>query len=189
MDFGNKIASLRKKNNFTQEELAERVGVTRQTISKWELNETSPDISQAKILSKVFNVSLDELTCNDINSILVTKISNTEKLAGITIKILKIIGIGILAVVGILIIIFFLNYNASEKDYKVVGKFSISCKLDDKKYLYTVEYNKNYQAIYSGGDAWIANHIDVEKYEDANQIVAHIDDYFKEHDGTCTITN
>ena len=48
MDLGKKVASLRKKNNLTQESLAEKIGVTRQTISKWELGETSPDIKQAK---------------------------------------------------------------------------------------------------------------------------------------------
>ena len=62
MEIGNKILELRKKNNLSQEALAEKIGVSRQTISKWELGETSPDIKQAKELSKVFNVSLDELT-------------------------------------------------------------------------------------------------------------------------------
>ena len=52
MNIGNKILELRKKNNITQEELAERVGVSRQTISKWELGETSPDLRQSKELSK-----------------------------------------------------------------------------------------------------------------------------------------
>ena len=56
MEIGNKISELRKKNNLSQEALAEKIGVTRQTISKWELGETSPDIKQAKELSKVFNV-------------------------------------------------------------------------------------------------------------------------------------
>lgn len=86
MNLGEKIVSLRKKNNLSQEELAEKVGVTRQTISKWELEETKPDINQAKKLSKLFNISLDELTNNDISNILVEKVSNTEKLAGIIIK-------------------------------------------------------------------------------------------------------
>lgn len=71
MNLGEKIVSLRKKNNLSQEELAEKVGVTRQTISKWELEETTPDINQAKKLSKLFNISLDELTNNDISNILV----------------------------------------------------------------------------------------------------------------------
>lgn len=81
MNLGEKIVSLRKKNNLSQEELAEKVGVTRQTISKWELEETTPDINQAKKLSKLFNISLDELTNNDISNILVEKVSNTEKLS------------------------------------------------------------------------------------------------------------
>ena len=89
MEIGNKILELRKKNNLSQEALAEKIGVTRQTISKWELGETAPDIKQAKELSKVFNVSLDELTDNDIKNVLEAKVSNTEKLAGIIIKILN----------------------------------------------------------------------------------------------------
>ena len=56
MEIGNKILELRKKNNLSQEALAEKIGVSRQTISKWELGGTSPDIKQAKELSKVFNV-------------------------------------------------------------------------------------------------------------------------------------
>lgn len=73
MNLGNKIMTLRKKNNLSQEDLAEKVGVTRQTISKWELEETTPDINQAKKLSMIFNISLDELVNNDVNSILIEK--------------------------------------------------------------------------------------------------------------------
>ena len=79
MDFGNKIMKLRKQLGLSQEELAEKLGVARQTISKWELGETAPDLKQSKELSKVFNVSLDELTDNDIKEVLVEKVSNTEK--------------------------------------------------------------------------------------------------------------
>ena len=57
MDIGKKIFELRKQNNLSQEALAEKVGVARQTISKWELGETSPDIKQAKELSNIFRVS------------------------------------------------------------------------------------------------------------------------------------
>ena len=93
MEIGNKLLELRKKENLSQEQLAEKMNVTRQTISKWELDETTPDIKQAKELSKIFKVSLDDLTDNDVKSILVEKVSNTEKLAGIIIKILKVLGI------------------------------------------------------------------------------------------------
>lgn len=191
MSIGNNISNLRKENNLSQEELAEKVGVTRQTISKWELDETSPDINQAKIISQTFNISLDELTDNDVNNVIIEKVSNTEKLAGITIKILKLLGIGFVVFLVIILIalIVFNLYRIDSRDYKVTGKISISCKLNNEKYLYEVEHNKNYQVISAGGDAWIPNHIDIEKYEDANQVIAHIEDYFKEHGGSCNITN
>lgn len=89
MNIGEMISTLRKGKGLTQEDLAEKVGVARQTISKWELGETTPDLKQAKELSKIFKVSLDELTNNDIKDILVDKISNTEKLAGMIINTLK----------------------------------------------------------------------------------------------------
>ena len=67
MSLNERIQQSRKKLHLSQEQLAEKVGVTRQTISKWELGETAPDIKQAQILSQIFNVSLDELTGNDTN--------------------------------------------------------------------------------------------------------------------------
>lgn len=65
MNLGNEIHKLRKKHSLSQEQLAEKVGVARQTISKWELGETSPDIKQAQMLSQIFNVGLDEMLGND----------------------------------------------------------------------------------------------------------------------------
>ena len=95
MTLGENIYNLRKKNNLSQEQLGEQINVTRQTISNWELNETSPNTEQLKLLSKTFNISIDELLDNDIKTVLVEKISNTEKLAGILIKILKAVGISL----------------------------------------------------------------------------------------------
>ena len=62
---GKKLIQFRKNKGLSQEELAEDVGVTRQTISNWELNETAPDLKQAQKLSEIFNISLDELVGND----------------------------------------------------------------------------------------------------------------------------
>ena len=108
MNIGSQIYEFRKLKNLSQEQLAEKVGVSRQTISKWELGETSPDIKQAKQLSQIFNVSLDELTGNDTREVIIEKVSNTEKLAGIVIKILKALGVMIIisivvTVVGIIV--------------------------------------------------------------------------------------
>ena len=62
MNIGQNILNLRKSAKLSQEQLAEKMGVTRQTISNWELDESSPDLKQGKELSKIFNVSLDDLT-------------------------------------------------------------------------------------------------------------------------------
>lgn len=189
MNLGNKIMILRKKNNMSQEELSEKVGVTRQTISKWELEETTPDIMQAKKLSEIFKVSLDELTGNNVNNIIVEKISNTEKLAGIIIKILKLFGIFITIFVILLIslIIYFNISKSNFNDREITGKYEINCSLDNNEYGYLIEYNKDFQIINAGGDAFISNHTDVEMIEDANKAIAHIEDYFKKYNGTCKI--
>ena len=190
MNLGKKIAELRKKNNLSQEELAEKVGVARQTISKWEIGDTTPDINQVKIISKIFNISIDELVDNDINNVIVEKVSNTEKLAGITIKILKVFVIMLIVFITLIflfVIIFMVDM--PRNDYDIVGRTKISCNLDNEKYEYEAEYNKNYQVINSGGDAYIMNHTDIESYEDVNKIVAHIEDYFKDHGGKCTVVN
>lgn len=61
MNIGNNLFQARKKSGLSQETVAEKLGVSRQTISKWETNETLPDIYQSKKLSKLYNLSLDEL--------------------------------------------------------------------------------------------------------------------------------
>lgn len=188
MNLGKKIAELRRKNNLSQEELGEKVGVARQTISKWEIGDTTPDINQVKIISKIFNISIDELVDNDINNVIVEKVSNTEKLAGITIKILKVLGILIIAFI-ILVFLFVIIFmvDMPRKDYDIVGRTKISCQLNNEEYVYEAEYNKNYQVINSGGDAYIVNHTDIESYEDVNKIIAHIEDYFNDHGGKCNV--
>ena len=106
MDLGKKILELRKKENLSQEQLAEKMNVTRQTISKWELNETTPDIKQAKELSKLFKISLDELTENDMTTLVMQKVSNTEKIAGLVLKVSKWLGVCFLVTLVIDIISF-----------------------------------------------------------------------------------
>lgn len=59
--FHDNLISLRKLHHMSQEELAERIGVSRQTISKYETGEALPDIQKSKELSEIFHVSLDEL--------------------------------------------------------------------------------------------------------------------------------
>ena len=66
MTLGNKIVELRKKRNLTQEQLSEKLGITRQTLSNWEKGITNPDIIQAKNISSLFKITLDDLTDNKL---------------------------------------------------------------------------------------------------------------------------
>lgn len=79
MDLGSKILELRKKQQLSQEKLGEKVGVTRQTISNWELNETLPDTKQLISLSKVLLISIDELVGNNTQDLLEEKVGKVEE--------------------------------------------------------------------------------------------------------------
>lgn len=67
MELGNNLFNARKKSGLSQEEVAEKLGVSRQTISKWELGETLPDIRQSKKLALLYHLSLDELIDFDLD--------------------------------------------------------------------------------------------------------------------------
>ena len=189
MEIGNNIVNLRKKSGLSQEELAEKVGVARQTISKWELGETSPDLKQAKELSKIFKVSLDELADNDIKEILVEKTTNTEKLAGLILKLIKFIIIFIIVVPIILVGARIISKSIYEKDAGRLMTVSVECTLHDETYSYEfVFYETTGQIKYAGGDGYIANITDVGKYDDAHQAIDVIDAYVKNNGGTCKIS-
>ena len=65
MDLGKKIMTMRNEKNLSQEQLAEKLNVTRQTISNWENGKFYPDIDSLVNLSKFFNVLLDDLLSYD----------------------------------------------------------------------------------------------------------------------------
>ena len=68
MSLGTSLAQARRKAGLTQEAVAEKLGVSRQTISKWELDETLPDIRQSKRLAMVYRMTLDALIDFDIEA-------------------------------------------------------------------------------------------------------------------------
>ena len=67
MNLGEKIKRLRKENNLSQEQLAEKLNVSRQAISKWEANKAYPDIENLILLRKIFDVTLDDLIIDENN--------------------------------------------------------------------------------------------------------------------------
>ena len=188
MEIGKKIIELRKKNGLSQEELAEKVGVSRQTISKWELGETSPDLKQGKGLSKIFNVSLDELVDNDIKDILVERTSNTEKLAGLILKLIKFVVIFVIVAPILYIMLYIVVRNIRESNKGNLMDVTITCTLHDEKYSYSFNYYEQTGEIkVAGGDAYLANITNVDKYGDAYQALDVIDAYVKNNGGTCKV--
>lgn len=63
--FKDNLISLRKNLNLSQDELAEKIGVSRQTLSKYETGQSLPDIEKCRLLADVFGVSMDDLTNYD----------------------------------------------------------------------------------------------------------------------------
>lgn len=186
MKIANKIQKLRKKENMSQEDLANKVSVTRQTISNWENGESSPDLKQAKELAKIFNVSLDELSNNEIKiSKEVKKTSNIEKLAGMAIKFFLIVSFLIL--VAIASIIFFSNYYAATPQQSfMVG----ICKVNNELKHYKINFDKNGE-IYSvqTNIEYIESNPEyqqeLQKYYEQTEVVSYIEKIVKEHGDTC----
>lgn len=63
-----KIYTLRRKSGLSQEQLAEKIGVSRQAISKWEGGLSTPELDKLKALSEYFQVTMDELICDQMSS-------------------------------------------------------------------------------------------------------------------------
>lgn len=66
--FGNRLMYLRKGKGLSQEELGNQIGVSRQTVSKWELNQTTPEMDKLVQLGDLFHISLDELVGREYTS-------------------------------------------------------------------------------------------------------------------------
>lgn len=184
MESGNKILQLRKQNNLSQEQLAEKMNVARQTISKWELGETSPDLDQAKQLSQIFNVSLDEITNNNIKNVLIDKVNNTEKLSKTIINFLKIILLIIIIIVTIqLSTIFFKDYFSVKP---VSGGVSTECIINEEKYIYEARYKYDEPNVISSFYTNDRNlTIDYKEYDNIDFFIEDVIKDAQSRGGTC----
>ena len=119
MNFNEKLISLRKKAGLSQEELGYKLNVTRQTISKWELAQSTPEMDKLIELSKIFEISLDELTNQDKTVNSVEKKSDLKRKSS---KVLLIVFvIGLIIGIGLIVIgIFKQNYvnNLNKQRYE-----------------------------------------------------------------------
>lgn len=69
MKFGDKLIALRKKKGLSQEELAEKLGVSRQSVSKWESNNTYPETDKIVQICNIFECTMDDLINDNITDV------------------------------------------------------------------------------------------------------------------------
>ncbi len=133
MNIGEKIISYRKKMNYSQEKLAEMLGVTRQTLSNWEDNITVPDLKQAKKLADIFHIAVDELTNSE--KLLISLVKKQMTLTKVIIFTIYFIILGCLITFSI--------YELLKKDFTYPTDASFVCVVDDKEYPVYVTDNEN----------------------------------------------
>ena len=190
MKLGENILNLRKKAGLSQEQLGEKINVTRQTISNWELGETAPNPEQLKLLSKELNVSIDELLDNDIRSIVTEKLNNTEKQSSLIIKLLKIVLIVVVGGYLLLIIANIVFKTVRDNSYGLKVSETIVCELYGEEHSFGITYYEyTGRPIELGGDSYFADILDLGKYNDAHQIFNVINDYVKKNGGSCHYLN
>lgn len=179
MKLGNLILKYRKKYHLSQEALAKEIGVTRQTISKWELNETTPDLKQAIKLAELFNISIDELIKeNKIDHIPPKERKNKH------IKFTFICYLLLLLLIILLVSItfYYLGYNLTIAR----SSFAIVCTLEDKEYSLNITYDDTHDILMTEGSEYIFNNIyNRKKHKNTIDLITDINNYFKERDGYC----
>lgn len=126
-DFGKIIKEIRKNNNLTQKELADKLFVTYQAVSKWENNKSIPDIAILQKISELYNIDLNNLT--------ITNKKQSNKLYLLIIIIILII----LSSIGIL----YLNNHSHDFEMR-----TIETTCNDFNLSGTIAYNKDKTAIY-----------------------------------------
>ncbi len=131
MNLGKNISKYRKKQNLSQEELAEMLKVSRQTISNWELNETMPSSEQVVLLTKIFKITADELLEIDTENVLIEKMNGTEKIVKSQFKVVKLLLV-IFYFLILFILIGFIIYFVTLKDYTSDYQEYANCNINNK---------------------------------------------------------
>lgn len=197
--FPDNLKAIRKEKGYTQETLAIQLHVVRQTVSKWEKGLSVPDADMLQQIAEVLEVSVgrllgaeateEEKTQSDI----VDQLMKLNEQLAVKNRRAKRIWKGVIIVLLVLILVptvaaslLFMG-RVNSDDREAAGKVSYVCTLDGEEYGYEFEYNKNFQILNEGGDAFIGDHVDID-YEDVNRAAAHLKDWFTERGGTVTVS-
>ena len=148
MKFGDNLRNLRKSKKMSQEKLAEKIGVSRQSISKWECGEAYPEMDNILTLCNIFHCKINDLVHEDITdidslgeevkmSIVKFKKEKQKKMKGVSkaIYILARIGkiVSIVGIIGIIILMFAIPHivNNVKVDNNVVTIFGGAVNFED----------------------------------------------------------
>lgn len=202
--FHENLKAQRKLKGFTQETLAIKTGVVRQTVSKWEKGLSVPDADMLQRLAEVLEVTVSQLLGADTPQEPESRNEMAEQLARINEQLAIqnrrarriwkgiLIGAIVLFVVPAVILLLFSIFGLvlfSPDNNAIAGKTEWLCTLDGEKYVYEIEYDEQYRIRAAGGDAWVSDHADIERYSDANQLAAHLEDYFEGRGGKVSVTS
>lgn len=202
---GENLKTLRKQKGYSQETLAEQLNVVRQTVSKWEKGYSVPDAEMLERIANIFEVPVTALLGNSVPeekdaseieevvkqlAILNEQMAKQSRSRKRMYKIILITSVIILLVVVVIPIAVsiaaFLPYSSATSTESTTT-VELYCTLDGEEYRYGITYDDQYRIISAGGDAWIADHVQTEKYSDANVLMAQIEDYFTDRGGTFEI--
>ena len=150
MEIGNRIKKYKESSNLSQEELADKIFVSRQTLSNWENNKFYPDIKSITMLSNIFDVSLDDFIKGDLEE-MKERIKESDKnnfkvlswiytfellimvLSAYPLMKVGIIGIGIWLIIVIITIITAFKVEKLKSEYNIHTYKEIIAFYDDKK--------------------------------------------------------
>lgn len=142
MKLGKNIAKIRKDNNLTQDELAEKYFVTRQTISNWEIGKSYPDLETLVKISNDFNVSLDILLKEDDEMIkkIDNEVKGSKKYKNITKYFLILFSIIVLLIVIYLLMYFNFKNNTIDRFNNIAQNYNF---IKDGDGRYQLNYDDN----------------------------------------------
>lgn len=189
------LKALRRAKGMSQEVLAQQLHVVRQTVSKWEKGLSVPDADLLVRIAELFEVSVGDLlgseveTAENRDEVAVQLAILNEQLANRHRRHKRLlIGLlaGLAAVAILWVAVMVVNFAAvsAQVESGMTTTAELNCTLDGAEYSYSVTYDEQYRIIEAGGDEWIADHVQTERYDDANILIAQIEDYFNDRGGS-----
>lgn len=187
MALGNKIQEIRKTNNLTQEQFAQRFHVTRQTVSNWENDKNYPDMWSLKIISDEYGISFDELLKEDEKYI--KSVDNTKKKMSILKRILIVSLVILITLVVGFFVALYMAFQPTPDGERINSDTTVKMWVDlenatpSRAITYTTDKNRNYGSYKSTVEKYkssalggVEGDIPAVILKDSKKIVLHFQD-------------